>query len=125
MVQVTTLVREFSYNGVALPDPGASLTLEQVRDVYSATFPEIVTASIEGPETKGGKLIYTFRRAVGTKGASIIPFGTRPLTRVVAEDGLMYIRVIPANEKTLSEKISEFIDKTGATIDRFLFAGVQ
>jgi PRTRC genetic system protein C len=62
------LVREFSYNGVALPDPGVGLSLEAVRDVYSATFPEIVSASIEGPETRDGKLVYTFRKGVGTKG---------------------------------------------------------
>lgn len=67
-IKVESLPREFSYNGVALPDPGTGLTLEQVRDVYSASFPEIVTAAIEGPETKAGKLVYTFRRAVGTKG---------------------------------------------------------
>lgn len=67
-IQVTGLERSFSYNGVSLPDPGAALTLEQVRDVYSAAFPEIVSASIEGPEQKNGKLLYVFRKAVGAKG---------------------------------------------------------
>ena len=67
-IETTVLTRTFNYNGVALPDPGASLTLEEVRDVYSATFPEIVSASIEGPEKKGDKLVYTFRKAVGAKG---------------------------------------------------------
>ena len=67
-IQVTSLERSFSYNGVSLPDPGAALTLEQVRDVYSAAFPEIVSASIEGPEQKNGKLLYVFRKAVGSKG---------------------------------------------------------
>ncbi|MHB0991692.1 MAG: PRTRC system protein C [Burkholderiales bacterium] len=67
-IQVTSFERSFSYNGVSLPDPGAALTLEQVRDVYSAAFPEIVSASIEGPEQKNGKLLYVFRKAVGSKG---------------------------------------------------------
>lgn len=67
-IQVTSLERSFSYNGVSLPDPGAALTLKQVRDVYSAAFPEIVSASIEGPEQKNGKLLYVFRKAVGSKG---------------------------------------------------------
>ena len=67
-IQVTSLERSFSYNGVSLPDPGAALSLEQVRDVYSAAFPEIVSASIEGPEQKNGKLLYVFRKAVGSKG---------------------------------------------------------
>lgn len=67
-ITVEKLERSFSYNGVTLPDPGPELSPELVRDVYSATYPEITTASIEGPERKGDKLVYTFRRAVGTKG---------------------------------------------------------
>lgn len=62
------LIREFTYNGVVLPDPGAGLSVEEVRDIYSASFPEIVSAAIEGPETKGDKLVYRFAKAVGTKG---------------------------------------------------------
>lgn len=92
-ITVQKLLRSFAYNGIALPDPGPELTTEQVRDVYSATYPEITTASIEGPEQKGDRLVYTFRRAVGTKGA--IP-QTRP--GVVArrrEDGLTYIELCP------------------------------
>lgn len=67
-ITTTGLTREFSYNGVALPCPGSALSLEEVRDIYSASFPEIVSASIEGPETKGNKIVYTFRKGVGTKG---------------------------------------------------------
>ncbi|MDO8931226.1 MAG: PRTRC system protein C [Rhodocyclaceae bacterium] len=63
-ITVQKLLRSFAYNGIALPDPGSDLTPEQVRDVYSATYPEITTASIEGPEQKGERLVYTFRRAV-------------------------------------------------------------
>lgn len=68
-IETTELVRTFRYNSVDLPDPGAQFTPEQVRDLFSNTYPEIVSAAIEGPEEKGGKLQYTFRRAVGTKGA--------------------------------------------------------
>lgn len=68
-MKVTTLTRSFSYAGVALPDPGPSMTVDQVRDLYTATYPELATATIEGPETRDGKLVYSFRRAVGTKGA--------------------------------------------------------
>jgi len=62
------LVRTFRYNSVDLPDPRSQYTIEQVRDFYAATYPEIVSAAVEGPEEKDGKLVYTFRRAVGTKG---------------------------------------------------------
>lgn len=67
-VTTAKLTRSFSYNGVTLPDPGEGLTVEQVRDIYSASYPEIVSAAIEGPTQKGGKLIYEFRKSVGTKG---------------------------------------------------------
>ena len=92
-ITVKKLLRSFAYNGITLPDPGPELTPEQVRDVYSATYPEITTASIEGPEQKGDHLVYSFRRAVGTKGAE-------PLSRldVIArrrDDGLTYIELRP------------------------------
>jgi len=93
-ITVQKLLRSFAYNGIALPDPGAELSPEQVRDVYSATYPEITTASIEGPEQKGDRLVYTFRRAVGTKGTA-----SRSRLGVVArrrEDGLTYIELRPA-----------------------------
>ncbi len=68
-LQVQTLERLFRYNSVDLIDPGAQYSAEQVRDFYAATYPEIVSAAVEGPEEKDGKLVYTFRKAVGTKGA--------------------------------------------------------
>lgn len=69
MAMVTTeLVRVFKYNSVDLPDPGPDLSAEDVRELYSATYPEILNATIEGPEQSGGQLVYTFKRAVGTKG---------------------------------------------------------
>lgn len=64
------IVRVFKYNSVDLQDPGLNLypTAESVRDFYAATYPEIVSAGIDGPEEKEGKQVYTFRKAVGTKG---------------------------------------------------------
>lgn len=68
-MEVQNSIREFKYNGVALPDPGAQFSLEQVREFYSALYPEIVNAAIEGPTNVGNKIMFEFRRAVGTKGA--------------------------------------------------------
>ncbi len=67
-IQIDNLERSFVYNGITLPDPGTGLSLEEVRDVYSVQFPEIVSATFDGPERKGNKLVYTIRKAVGTKG---------------------------------------------------------
>lgn len=69
-MEVQASIREFKYNGVALNDPGAQFSLEQVREFYATLYPEIVNASIEGPTTEGNKVVYEFRRAVGTKGAA-------------------------------------------------------
>lgn len=66
-MQINVAERVFNYNGVTLPDPVPGATPEQVRDIYSARYPEITTATIEGPVERAGKLHYTFTRAVGTK----------------------------------------------------------
>lgn len=67
-IEVIKLERVFNYSGMALPDPGATLSPEDVRAMYAAAYPEILTAAIEGPEEKGGKMHYTFRKAAGAKG---------------------------------------------------------
>lgn len=66
-IAINEIQRVFRYNGVALPDvPG--LTPRDVRDLYSAQYPELVSAEIEAGEVANGVQEYTFRRAVGAKG---------------------------------------------------------
>lgn len=65
---VTKPVREFLFSGVRLPDPNVSMTVDDVRAFYCATYPELATAVVNGPEAIGNKLRYTFDRAVGSKG---------------------------------------------------------
>ncbi len=67
-MQTIQLTREFRYNGVRLADPSPNFTLEQVRDFYANTYPEILNAEIDGPAIEGEQQVYSFRRAVGTKG---------------------------------------------------------
>jgi len=69
-MDIQALEREFRYNGVVLADPNKAFTLPQVRDFYANVYPEITSADIEGPQQTGAKAVYTFRRAVGTKGAT-------------------------------------------------------
>lgn len=78
-MQVQTLTREFRYNGVKLADPSPKFTLQQVRDFYANTYPEIVNAEIEGPDLQGQIQVFTFRRAVGTKGAGLTTADMRQL----------------------------------------------
>lgn len=65
---VTAATRVFNYSGTELPDPGPHMSPVQVRDLYSASFPELTSAEVEGPVRKGDKLVFEFRRAAGTKG---------------------------------------------------------
>jgi PRTRC genetic system protein C len=45
----------------------ASVSVEQVRDLLTPTYPEIATATLTGPEDTGTTLRYTFSRAIGSK----------------------------------------------------------
>ena len=67
-LKAEVMLREFHYNGVRIPDPGPDLTVDQVRDLLTPSYPEIATASVSGPEATGSVLRYTFSRAIGTKG---------------------------------------------------------
>ena len=60
--------RLFRYAGITLPDPDSRLSVESVRSLYAATYPEITTAALTGPETVDGNLVYTLTKAIGTKG---------------------------------------------------------
>ena len=67
-LKVEILQREFFYNGTCIPDPAPNLSVEQVRELLTPTWPEIATATLEGPEDTGSSLRYTFSRAIGSKG---------------------------------------------------------
>lgn len=86
-MEILKAVREFRYNSVVLPDPDPNLTIEQVRDTFAALYPEIVNADVEGPETAGAKMIYTFRRAVGTKGSQVTRLARRIAIILVVSRG--------------------------------------
>ncbi|MCA7954227.1 PRTRC system protein C [Burkholderia seminalis] len=68
-ISISALVREFTYNGMALMDPGPAFSADQVRDLYTAQYPELTTAAVDGPEIKGQVAHYKFVRAAGAKGS--------------------------------------------------------
>jgi PRTRC genetic system protein C len=65
---IDTMTREFRYDGLRLPDPNEKLSVDEVKIAYSATYPEITTGTVSGPEAVGDKLVYHFNKAIGTKG---------------------------------------------------------
>jgi PRTRC genetic system protein C len=68
VMTIETMTREFRYGDLRLGDPNPKLTVEEVRAAFSATYPEISTATVTGPEAVGNKLVYHFTKAIGTKG---------------------------------------------------------
>ncbi|KVR82614.1 PRTRC system protein C [Burkholderia vietnamiensis] len=68
-ISIAAAVREFLYNGMALMDPGPAFSPDDVRDLYTAQYPELTTASVDGPAIKGEVMVYTFVRAAGAKGS--------------------------------------------------------
>jgi PRTRC genetic system protein C len=67
-LKVTPLNREFVLNGTRIPDPAPTLSVEQVREMLTPSFPEFATATLTGPEDTGTAMRYTFSRAIGSKG---------------------------------------------------------
>lgn len=67
-VTATKMTRQFLFNGVRLPDPGEYMSVDDVKALYSAQYPELATAAVNGPEAVGDKMRYTFERAIGSKG---------------------------------------------------------
>ena len=65
---VSKITRKFSYNGVNLPDPNPSLSLNEVLGIFANTHPEIANAALDGPTVKGDTHTYTFIKSVGEKG---------------------------------------------------------
>lgn len=110
-LETQALTRAFRYGSLDLPDPGPAYTPTQVRDFYVNIYPEIAAAAIEGPEAGDGHMVYTFRRAVGTKGADEAPptfeqwalvelFGHQRIAGLMTEQtigGCSFIRIdVPA-----------------------------
>ena len=67
-LSVSTVTREFNYNGSLLPDPNPSVSLADVQNIHAHSHPELTNAALDGPVTKGGRQVYTYHVAAGTKG---------------------------------------------------------
>lgn len=68
-ISIAKIIREFTYNGMKFADPGQAFSPDQVRDLYSAQYPELTTATVDGPEIAGEIATYKFVRAAGAKGS--------------------------------------------------------
>lgn len=53
---------------LVLGDPDNSLSVNDVMDFYSMTYPELITATVHGPEWEEDKAVYRFKTTIGVKG---------------------------------------------------------
>ena len=67
-LKTNSLPREFVFNGSRIPDPDPRMSVDQVRELLTPSYPEIATATMTGPEDTGTSLRYSFCRAIGSKG---------------------------------------------------------
>ena len=51
-----------------LNDPDVNMSLNEVMDFYSMTYPELTTATVHGPELDEDMAIYEFKTTIGVKG---------------------------------------------------------
>jgi PRTRC genetic system protein C len=63
-LKTSSLPREFVFNGSRIPDPDPQMSIDQVPDLLTPSYPEIATARMTGPEDTGTSLRYTFSRAI-------------------------------------------------------------
>lgn len=67
-LQITGLKRVFLFKDVRLDDPNPKSTTEQVKALYSDTYPELATATLSGPFVKSDCVEYKFSEKAGSKG---------------------------------------------------------
>lgn len=51
-----------------LNDPNPDMSLNEVMDFYSMTYPELTTATVHGPELDEDMAVYEFKTTIGVKG---------------------------------------------------------
>ncbi len=51
-----------------LDDPNPEMTVNNVMDFYSMTYPELTTATPHGPVMEDDCAVYEFKTTIGTKG---------------------------------------------------------
>lgn len=61
------MARVFVYDGRTHPDPDPSLSVEEVKRLFSDFFPEVATAEVRATQ-RGEDTVHEFVRRVGTKG---------------------------------------------------------
>lgn len=55
-------------DNILLPDPHPDMTIQEVINHYKGQYPEISTASVDGPKIEEDKAVYSFNTVIGDHG---------------------------------------------------------
>ena len=61
-------IRKKGNDTLTLEDPDSRMSLSEVTDFYSMNYPELTTATLQGPELEEDRAVYRFKTTIGTKG---------------------------------------------------------
>lgn len=68
---LATVNRIFNYMGMMLDDPDPRMSLDEVKQHYSLSYPGMLNAVVDGGEFDGENMVYQVTRATGTKGREL------------------------------------------------------
>jgi PRTRC genetic system protein C len=70
-IKITTPVRIFRHNGIDYADPAPSATVERAVELLSTVNTELMNSIIDPGSPEEGKIVYSLKTAVGTKGGDV------------------------------------------------------
>lgn len=109
-MQTTSLKRVFLYNGTRLADLNPALSPAAVKDTYSAMYPELLNAEINGPVITPTELEFTFHRTTGTKGREAVEKPEEKLLSFMRRLDIAVVEVKPAKTASPSAKLTELCE---------------
>lgn len=68
-IKITTPIRIFRHNGMDYADPAPSADVERAVELLSTVNTELMNAIIDPGAPEDGKIVYSLKTAIGTKGA--------------------------------------------------------
>lgn len=67
-IEIKEMPRKVMYNDMEMRDPGPDFSIEEIKEMYTAEYPELGTALIDGPVQHEDHMAYTFVLNTGSKG---------------------------------------------------------
>lgn len=66
--RVFMITKKNKKDNITLPDPHPDMSVQEVLNHYKGTYPEISTATVDGPKLEENKAVYSIKTVIGTHG---------------------------------------------------------